>query len=77
MNRAEKSTTIEIDSDLLSQLRTRHPSLSDTEIVEDIARIELGFAALRQASARNALEEDEANERAVAAVHAARTAPST
>lgn len=43
-------------------------------MIEDLARIELGFAALRDAQKRNALDEQTAAELGVRAVHAARRA---
>ena len=68
------TTSVEIDSELLARLRDRHPGKNDRSLIEDLARIELGFAALREAQKRNALDEDEATEIAVRAVHEAREA---
>jgi hypothetical protein len=68
------TTSVEIDSELLARLRDRHPGKNDRSLIEDLARIELGFAALREAQKRNALDEDEAPEIAVRAVHEAREA---
>jgi hypothetical protein len=42
------TTTVEIDRELLERLRKRRPEKSDRELVESIARIQLG----REASAR-------------------------
>jgi hypothetical protein len=42
------TTTVEIDSDLLARLRKRRPEASDRELVEGVARIQLG----REASGR-------------------------
>ena len=67
-------TSIEIDTELLARLRERHPGKDDRSLIEDLARIELGFAAVRGAQKRNSLPEDEATELAVRAVRAARQA---
>lgn len=55
---AAATTAIEIDSELLARLRLRHPGKDDRELIEDLARIDLGFALLAQAQERNALSED-------------------
>lgn len=68
------TTRVEIDTELLGRLRARQPGKDDRELIEDLARIELGFAALRDAQRRNALDEDAATELAVCAVHEARRA---
>ncbi len=38
---------IEIDSELLVRLCKRHPGKQDRELIEDLVRIELGFADMR------------------------------
>jgi hypothetical protein len=43
------TTTIEIDSDLLAHLRERRPEQSDRELIEGIARIQLGLEASARA----------------------------
>jgi hypothetical protein len=63
---------VEIDSELLSRLRTRHPGKSDRELIERLAVIELGMATLRESQRRNGVPEEEALEQAVRAVHEAR-----
>lgn len=68
------TTSVEIDSDLLVGLRDLHPGKDDRSLIEDLARVELGFASLREAQRRNALEEDAATEIAVRSVHDAREA---
>jgi hypothetical protein len=68
------TTNVEIDTALLARLRERHPGKDDRSLIEDLARIELGFAAVREAQKRNALPEDEASELAVRAVREAREA---
>ena len=66
------TTRIEIDSELLAGLRSRHPGKDDRDLIEDLARIELGLAALHDPRARKALSEEEASELAVRAVHESR-----
>ena len=68
------TTRVEIDSELLKRLRARHPGKDDRELIEDLARVELGFNALRAAQQRNALAEDEAAELALRAVRESRRA---
>jgi hypothetical protein len=65
---------VEIDSELLVRLRARHPGKDDRSLLTDLARVELGSAAVRDAQKRNALGEDEATELAVRVVHEARRA---
>jgi len=66
------TTSIQIDTQLLERLRARHPGKDDRELIEDLARIELGFATIREVQQRNAVPEDEAMAEAVRAVHNAR-----
>jgi hypothetical protein len=68
------TTRVEIDSELLERLRARHPGKDDRELIEDLARVELGFDALHAAQQRNALAEDEAAELALRAVRESRRA---
>lgn len=68
------TTRVEIDSELLGRLRARHPGKDDRVLIEDLARIDLGFAALHDAQARNMLDEQAADELAVRAVREARRA---
>jgi hypothetical protein len=63
---------VEIDSDLLAGLRARHPGLTDRELLERSAKIELGRAALRESQQRNALSEEEAMDLALRAVREVR-----
>lgn len=67
-------TSVQIDSELLARLRARHPGKDDRALLEDLARIDLGFAAMREAQQRNALSDQEAAELAVRAVEEARRA---
>lgn len=69
---ATATTTVEIDTSLLECLRARHPGKADRAMIEDIARIDLGFSILRQAKQRNALTEGEAMELGVGAAQEAR-----
>lgn len=68
------TTRVEIDSELLERLRARHPGKDDRELIEDLARVELGFNALHAVQQRNALAEDEAAELALRAVRESRRA---
>lgn len=45
---ASPTTSVEIDSELLERLRKRRPEKNDRELLESVARIQLG----REASAR-------------------------
>jgi hypothetical protein len=65
---------VEINGELLERLRARHLGKSDRELIERLATIELGMAALRESQRRNALSEEEAMDLAVRAVHEARDA---
>jgi hypothetical protein len=65
---------VEIESELLERLRARHPGKHDRALIEDLARVDLGFNALRAAQQRNALAEEEAAGLGVRAVRAARGA---
>jgi len=68
------TTHIEIDSQLLEQLQVRNPGKGDRELIEDIARIQLGFVLMRESQERNALSDEEAIELGVRAVRDARRA---
>jgi hypothetical protein len=68
------TTRIEIDTDLLARLRARHPGRDDRALIEQLARVDLGFAAMRDAQKRSALGEHDATNLAVRAVHEARLA---
>jgi hypothetical protein len=63
---------VEVDETLLAGLRELHPGKSDRELLERLAAIEVGMAALRESQRRNALSEEEALELGVRAVHEAR-----
>ncbi len=72
MQAASPTTTVEIDASLLGELRARRPGKDDRSLLEELARVELGMAALTDSQERNALSEDEANELAVRAVREVR-----
>lgn len=69
---AMATTTVEIDRELLSRLRERRPEKSDRELIEGIARIQLGLEASARARERFAGVPSEEIERE--AVKAAREA---
>jgi hypothetical protein len=66
------ATTVEIDSDLLARLCERRPEQSDRELLEGVARIQLGLEASARARERFAGVPSEEIERE--AVKAAREA---
>ncbi len=68
------TTRVEIESELLERLRARHPGKDDRALIEDLARVDLGFNAPRAAQQRNALAEDEAADLGVRAVRESRRA---
>lgn len=72
---ATATTTVEIDSDLLSRLRKRSPGKSDREMLERVARIQLGFETIRRVQERSAaagVDDDEVMAEAVRGVRASR-----
>jgi hypothetical protein len=72
---ATATTTVEIDSDLLSRLRKRSPGKSDRETLERVARIQLGFETIRRVQERDAtagVDDDEVMAEAVRGVHESR-----
>lgn len=66
------TTKIDFDSELLAKLRVRHPGKDDRTLLEEMARVDLGFDTLIEVQRRNALEEDEANDLAMRAVREVR-----
>ena len=62
------TTSVQFDSDLLEKLRARHPGKGDRALLEDLARVALGFEALHESQRLNAVDEDEALAQAVKAV---------
>jgi hypothetical protein len=68
------ATTVKIDfdGDLLAKLRVRRPGKSDRTLLEELARIQLGFETIAEVQRRNALSEQEATELAVRAVREVR-----
>lgn len=66
------TTKIDFDSELLAKLRSRRPGKDDRTLLEELARIEIGFETLGEVQRRNALSEDEATDLAVRAVREVR-----
>jgi hypothetical protein len=67
------TTTVEIDRALLQRLRKRRPKQSDRELLESIARIQLGREASDRARERFAgVSSEEIEREAVKAVRAVR-----
>jgi hypothetical protein len=68
------TTTVEIDSDLLSRLRKRSPGKSDRETLERVAQIQLGRAIRRvqERSAAAGVDDDEVMAEAVRGMRASR-----
>jgi hypothetical protein len=66
------TTTVEIDSDLLTRLRERSPGKSDRELLEDLAVVTLGFETIHRVQRRTAkagVDQAEIEREAVRAVH--------
>ena len=65
---------IELDEELVSRARDRVAGRDrpDSEVIADAVAAFVGFAALDEAHAQGTLSEDEANDLAVAEVHAHR-----
>lgn len=53
-----RTTTVEIDSALLRRLRSRKPEKDDRAVIEDIARVSLGFQTLREVQERSTDDDD-------------------
>jgi hypothetical protein len=66
------TVSVEIDSDLLSGLRARHPGKTDRELIERLAIIDLGMAVLRENPRLDAESEEIVLAEAVKAVHEVR-----
>jgi hypothetical protein len=49
---ATPTTSVTIDSELLERLRSRSPGRSDRELLESVARIQLGWEASERARER-------------------------
>lgn len=63
---------VEIDGELLSRLRARHPGKTDRELIEWLAIVDLGMAVLRENPRQDADPEEVVLAEAVKAVHEAR-----
>lgn len=68
---ASHTTTIEIDTDLLEELRAEVPGKTDRDLLEELAVLAIGRTTVRQVSSRTYLSE-EALAIAAREVHAAR-----
>jgi hypothetical protein len=66
------TTKIDFDSELLAKLHTRRPGKDDRTLLEELARIDLGFETLAEVQRRNALSEDEATDLAARAMREVR-----
>jgi hypothetical protein len=66
------TTAVEIDTDLLEELRANEPGKPDRELIEDLALRKVGLATVRRLQQRFNLPEDEAIAVGVEAVHEAR-----
>jgi hypothetical protein len=71
----DATTRIEFDTELLEKLRARRPGNDDRTLLEELARIELGFEVLADVQRRNALSDEDANALAVRAVRELRSRP--
>jgi hypothetical protein len=74
---ASGTTAVEIDNELLGRLRKRAPGKSDRELLERVARIQLGFETVRRVQERNAaagVDDDEVMAEAVRVVREGRAA---
>jgi hypothetical protein len=67
------TTKIDFDSELLAKLRARRPGKDDRTLLEELARIELGFDTLAGVQRRSALSDQDATELAVRAVRELRS----
>jgi hypothetical protein len=62
------TTNIPFDSALLAKLRARRPGKNDQTLLEEMARIDLGFETLAETQRRNALSGEDATDLAVRAL---------
>jgi hypothetical protein len=70
---ATPTTTVEIDSNLLERLRQRRPAKSNRELLESVARIQLGREASDRAAERfQGVSSDEIEREAIKAVREVR-----
>lgn len=67
-----RTTVVEIETDLLEQLRAEQPGISDRELLEDLAIRHLGLVTIRRLQQRFNLSETAAMKAGVEAVHEAR-----
>lgn len=62
------TTHIPFDSELLAKLRARRPGKDDQTLLEELARIDLGFETLTETQRRNAMSDEDATDLAVRAL---------
>ncbi len=62
------TTRIDFDSELLAKLRARRPGKDDRSLLEELARIDLGFDTLGEVQRRNAMSDEDATHLAVRAL---------
>ena len=70
--RMATTVQVDIDGELLSRLRARHPGKTDRELIERLAIVDLGMAVLRENARQDADPEEVVLAEAVKAVHEAR-----
>lgn len=70
--RNASTTSVEIETELLEELRAASPGKADRELIEDMAVRAVGQASVRRVRTRFGLAEDEALAVAVEQVHDAR-----
>ncbi len=70
--RVATTVQVEIDGELLSRLRARHPGKTDRELIERLAIVDLGMAVLRENPRQDTDPEEVVLAEAVQAVHEAR-----
>lgn len=63
---------VDLSGDLLAKRRARTSGNDARALLEELARVEIGFETLAGVQRRNALSEDEANDLAVRAVREVR-----
>lgn len=66
------TTSVEIDTDLLEELRAEDPGKPDRELIEDLAKLKVDFGTIRRLQERFDLAEDEAMAVGAEAARAAR-----
>jgi hypothetical protein len=67
-----RTTMVEVDTELLEELRAEDPGKPDRELIEETMRQQIGFATVRRLQERFNLPEEEAMAVGVEAVREAR-----